>query len=260
LLVGSIKRCDVAPGLLPANQCYFEAEGRGLAQVMRVAPTCCVYFVLRKTECLAFGQISKIYIYNLESGDLICELRPKGTERITSIAVAGEGCGVKQEEVGDVGLGKLVWLAAGCRGGSVCIWDVDTERCVTTLHPMDGLQYSLFSCVSVASYRRRVVFFMELHGRNVDKGCLHVWNLKSDGTQERYEFVYGRQNSLGFELASAALLHQDNSKRCSVERCSSRAVRFERSSAEGKLSEETDSMLLMRVLEDDFVAELAESE
>jgi hypothetical protein len=58
----------------------------------------------------------------------MCELRPKGTERITSIAVAGEGFGVKPEEVDDVGLGKVVWLAAGCRGGSVCIWDVETDR------------------------------------------------------------------------------------------------------------------------------------
>jgi hypothetical protein len=72
--------------------------------------------------------------------------------------------------------------------------------------------------------------------------------------------VYGCQNSLKFELASAALLHQDNSKRCSLERCRSGAVRFERSIAEGKLSEEPDSMLLVRVVEDDFVAELAESD
>jgi hypothetical protein len=69
MLVGSIKRCDVATGLVPVNRCYFEAEGRGLAHVMRVAPTCCVYFVLRKTECVAFGQICKIYVDNLERGD-----------------------------------------------------------------------------------------------------------------------------------------------------------------------------------------------
>jgi hypothetical protein len=75
-----------------------------------------------------------------------------------------------------------------------------------------------------------------------------------------YDFVNGCKNILGFELASAALLHQDNSKRCSVERCSSRAVRFERSSAEGKLSEVTNSMLLVTVVEDDFVAEMAESD
>jgi hypothetical protein len=124
---------------------------------------------------------------------------------------------------------------------------------------MDGLQYSSCSCVSVASYRRGIVLCKELHGRDVDKGCLQVWDLKSDGTQERYDFVYVCKNILGFELARAALLHQDSSKRFSVERCSSHAVRFERSSAEGKLLEEPDSMLLLRV-EDDFVAVLAESD
>jgi hypothetical protein len=45
---------------------------------------------------------------------------------------------VKPAKVGDVGL-KKCWLGAGLDDGSVRIWDLETERCVTTLHPMVGL-------------------------------------------------------------------------------------------------------------------------
>jgi hypothetical protein len=108
---------------------------------------------------------------------------------------------------------------------------------------------------------------------------LHVWDFSPDGTQERYEFVYGCKNRFGFEIVIAVRLSQDST--CSVEQCSSRAVRFGRVllsnvqtkvcsfgrssrelgplDCENELSKATDSMLLMRV-EDNSVAELAKSE
>jgi hypothetical protein len=72
---------------------------------------------------------------------------------------------------------------------------------------------------------------------NLEKGGLHVCDLSSDGTQERYEFIHGSNNMFGFEIASAALLYKDKSNRSSVEQCSSHAVRFERS-LESKMNEE----------------------
>jgi WD40 repeat protein len=228
-----------------------------------------------------------VSVYNVESGNLIRGMHDEGAGWIFSIAVAGEGCEVHlEEEVGDVGLDKVVWLASGRNDGSVRIWDLKTGRCVTTLHPTDIPQDSHSNGVSMARDRRRVVHFTEPRSRSPDIGGLHVWDLSSDGTQERYEFVHGCERKLGFEFASAALLYQDKSKRSSVEQCSSRAVRFERSlhwekqrklSLSGRsfragrpsgglvISEEverlevTDSMLLMRI-EDNLVAELAESD
>jgi hypothetical protein len=54
--------CD---GAGTCESILFKAEGRGLAHVKRVASSCCVYFVRRKTEIVAFGQISKISVYTL---------------------------------------------------------------------------------------------------------------------------------------------------------------------------------------------------
>jgi WD40 repeat protein len=199
--------------------------------------------------------------------------------------VAGAGCGVKAGEEGDVDLGN-VWLAAGHNDGSVRIWDLETERCVTTLHPMvDGSQSCYSRGVFAAPDWSRVVHFKKPQDHSPESGGLHVWDLSSDGTQERYVFVHGCKNSLGFKVASTALLYHDKSKRRSVEQCSSRVVRFEQSQEsklkiersscssrslreggtlgclmsreEDELSESTDSMLLMR-FEDDFVSGLAE--
>jgi hypothetical protein len=175
---------------------------------------------------------------------------------------------------------------------------MESKRCVSTLHPMVGLQYSYSGGVSMAADRSRVVHFMApsyleldeggLHDfmapsyRKLDEGGLHVWDLLPDGTQAKYELVHGCKNRFGFEIASAAVLCQDSKRR--VEQCSSLAVRFERvlksdkkrklssagrSSREGQsgcitigdkneFSEATNSMLLMRV-EVDVVAESAKS-
>jgi hypothetical protein len=37
-----------------------------------------------------------------------------------------------EEEVGDVGVDKVAWIATGHFNGSVRIWDLETERCATT--------------------------------------------------------------------------------------------------------------------------------
>jgi WD40 repeat protein len=287
MLVGSIKIYAFAPWLVPVNRGHFEADRRGLSQVIRGGANCCLSLVNGNAECVAFGGWKVISVYNLESGDLIRELHDEGAGWIESIAVAGEGCGVQPAEVGDdVDHYKVVWLAAGHGDGSVRIWDLETGRCVTTLHPMFGPEYSESSGVSVASNWSRVVHYVAPDLDNpAEAGGLHVWDLSSDGTQERYEYVHGCKNSLGFEVASAALLYQDS--KSSVEQCSSRAVRFERclnsnkkkklhsyfgrsfpeggplgcltSSEENELSETTDNMLLMRVAYNFFGA-LAESD
>jgi WD40 repeat protein len=141
-----------------------------------------------------------------------------------SIATASEGCGAMGKEMGDVANG--VWLAAAYTDGTVRIWSVETARCVATLHPMFDMHETFGCCVSVAPDRSRVVHFMAPHRSNPgESGGLHVWDLSSDGTQERYAFVHGCKNQLGFELASAVLFFHE-SKRSSVEKCSSRAVRL----------------------------------
>jgi hypothetical protein len=71
---------------------------------------------------------------------------------INSLTVAGEGCGVKPEfEMGDVGVDKVSWLATGHEDERVRIWDLQTERCATTLlHPaVDGPHDSYSRGVSV---------------------------------------------------------------------------------------------------------------
>jgi WD40 repeat protein len=128
-----------------------------------------------------------------------------------------------EEEVGDVFVDKVAWLATGHYNGSVRIRDLETERCATTLlHPtVDGPKHSYSRGVSVAPDWSRIVNF------TISKmvGGLHVWDLSSDGTQERYAFGKGCKNSLWISpIAGAALLHQDKSKRCSLEQCRSRAV------------------------------------
>jgi hypothetical protein len=229
MLVGSIKRCADVPWLVPVNRFYFEADCRGLAQVVRGGASCCLSFVLGNAECVKFRGWEVISVYDLENGELIRELHDEGAGWIRRLAVASEGCGVKPEEVGYVvGLDK-VWLAAGHDDGSVRIFDVETGRCVTTLHPMVCPHYSESCGVSMAPDRRRVVYFTKPHPDSLDNVGLHVWELSSDGAQERYEYVDGCKNSFGFEVASAALLYQDKSKGSSVEQCSSRVVRFERS-------------------------------
>jgi WD40 repeat protein len=291
MLVGSIRRRAVAPWLQPVNRGHFEVNRRGLSQVIREEARRCLSFVHGNAAFVAVAGRAVISVFNLESWDLIQRLYAEGAGWIGSIAVAGEGCGVKPEGVTDIVPG--VWLAAGHDDGSVRIWDLETERCVTTLHPMvvPHSSYSRFGsysrCISMAPDRRRVVHFAKPDIDNQENGELHVCDLSSDGTQERYVFVHGCQNSLGFEVASAALLYQDESKRSSVEQCRSRTVRFERclesdkkmkyfsysgrgcreggpsgyltSKEETDLSEATDSLVLMRV-EVDFVAKLAESD
>jgi WD40 repeat protein len=158
------------------------------------------------------GEQEAIRVYNLESGDLIHELHDEGARMINSLTVAGEGCGVKPEfEIGDVGVDKVAWLATGHEDGRVRICDLQTERCANALlHPaVDGPHDSYSRGVSVAPDGSRVVHFTA-------SGELHVWDLSSDGTQERYAPVNGCDNSLAFELASAALLYQEKSKRSSV--------------------------------------------
>jgi hypothetical protein len=126
------------------NRWYFETDRRDLAQVTRGLLKCCHSFVLGNAERVASGGQEGIRVYNLESGILIHELQDELGPRITSLAVAGERCGLKpEEEVGDVGVAKVAWLAAGSNE-SICIWDLETERCVTKLHPpMVYLQNSL---------------------------------------------------------------------------------------------------------------------
>jgi WD40 repeat protein len=46
---------------------------------------------------------------------------------------------VNTEEASDVV--DRTWLAAGHGDGSVSIWDLETEHCVTTLHSMVFAQY-----------------------------------------------------------------------------------------------------------------------
>jgi hypothetical protein len=53
VLVGSIRRCAVAPCLVPVNRCYFEADRRGLDQVIRGSLNCCLSFVIGNAECVA---------------------------------------------------------------------------------------------------------------------------------------------------------------------------------------------------------------
>jgi hypothetical protein len=283
MLVCSIKRFVTGPWLVPVNRGHVEADRRGLALVILEEARRCLSFVYANAECVAFAGWAVIRIYNLESGNLIRELHDDGSRWIRSLAVAGEGFGVKPKEVGDVDVEKVVWLAAGRSSGSVRIWDMETERCVTTLHPLACPQLSYYSGVSMSRDRRRVVHFTKrIIGRPAEAG-LRVWDLSSNGTLENYEFVHGCNNRLGFELASAALLYQDESKHRSVEQCSSHAVRFERSlksdnqrnlsssdrrlregtsgclasNENNKLSEVTYSTLLMSV-EDSLVAEWAE--
>jgi WD40 repeat protein len=124
---------------------------------------------------------------------------------------------LKAEEVGAVGRDKVVWLAAGRHDGSVCTWDLETERCVTTLHPMVDVPHDYSSKgVSVAPHWSHVVHFADPDLGDLGKGGLHVWDLSSDGIQERYAFAHGCKNRFGFEIASAALLYQNNSKRSGV--------------------------------------------
>jgi hypothetical protein len=53
VLVCSIRRCAVAPCLVPVNRYYFEADCRGLDQVIRGSLICCLSFVLGNAECVA---------------------------------------------------------------------------------------------------------------------------------------------------------------------------------------------------------------
>jgi hypothetical protein len=83
----------------------------------------------------------------------------------------------------------------------VChIWDLAAGRCVTTLHPKACHRSCYSFRISVASDWGRVVHFMAadpLINRCKSSG-LHVWDLSCDGTQEKYEYVRGCTNSLGF--------------------------------------------------------------
>jgi WD40 repeat protein len=231
MLVGSIKRWANAPLLLSVNRGYIEADRRDLVLVIREPAYNCCSFVHGRVECVAFAKWNVSHVYNLESGDLILEL---GTDiaGFRSIVTTSEGRGSTEEVLGYVVDG--VWLIAGNDDGSGHMWVVETGRWVAKLHPTVCPHDSFSAGVSVAPDRRRVVRFTypQYHindNRNPEKGGLHVWDLSFDGTQERYEYVHRCNSSLGFEVASVALLHQDRSKRSSVEQCSSRAVRFERS-------------------------------
>jgi hypothetical protein len=160
MLVGSITKFAVAPWLVLVNRWYFETDRRDLAQVKRGLLECCHSFVLWNAECVASGGQEGIRVYNPESGILIHELQDELGPIITSLAVAGERCGLKpEEEVGDVGVAKVAWLVAGSNE-SICILELETERCVTTLHPpMVDLKNSLSRGVSVAPDWSRVVRF-----------------------------------------------------------------------------------------------------
>jgi hypothetical protein len=55
MLIGSIRRCAAIPWLVPVNRCYFEAERRGLALVLREGGHSCLSFVLGNADCVASG-------------------------------------------------------------------------------------------------------------------------------------------------------------------------------------------------------------
>jgi WD40 repeat protein len=220
------------------NRGFVESERLGLEPVIWEKAEICLTFVHRHARCVSVACTSgMIYVYNLERGDLVRELDEERAcltwcddevvdTGIGSMAVAGEGCAVKQKDERSVV--DRVWLVAGHHDGSVRIWNVETERFLATLHPIVGLHCSTSRCISIAPDQSRVVHFTYPRRDSPEEGLLHVWDLSSDGTGERYELVHGCQDNLGFEVASAALLHQDATKR-NVELCNSRAVRFEQS-------------------------------
>jgi hypothetical protein len=55
MLVESIKRCAVAPWLLPVNRGHFEADRRCLVQVIQGVANCWLSFIHGDAECGAWG-------------------------------------------------------------------------------------------------------------------------------------------------------------------------------------------------------------
>jgi hypothetical protein len=170
------------------------------------------FLFARDGECVAVASESGVGVHNLECGHVMWELYDEGAAHLGSIAMTIEGCAV-------------LWRFAGCNDGSARVWDMDTELCVSTLRPMFGLPASWSRRVAIATGRHRVVHFLAPFMDNLEGCRLHVWDLSSDRTQERYELVHGCKNEIVLEVASAALLYHDAKRR--VELGSSRSVRFE---------------------------------
>jgi WD40 repeat protein len=220
------------------NRGFVESERLGLEPVIWEKAEICLTFVHRHARCVSVACTSgMIYVYNLESGDLVRELDEERAcltwcddevvdTGIGTMAVAGEGCAVKQEDERSVV--DRVWLVAGHHDGSVRIWNLETERFLATLHPIVGLHCSTSHCISIAP-DRVVSCISRIQDATAQKKDYCMYGIYHPMARERYELVHGCQDNLGFEVASAAL-HQDATKR-NVELCNSRAVRFEQSGA-----------------------------
>jgi WD40 repeat protein len=222
LLVASVKRYASTPWLLPVNRGLVGADRQGLEHVIRAEAGRCVAFAYGDSECVAIADKygGWIYVYNCQSGELVHELHDDLAASMGSIAVAGI---------------DRMWLAVGHNDGSVRIWDLETERCVTTLCAMYGLRYSCSRCVAISPDRSRVTHLTLPNPLRLEDYGLHVWDISSEGTECRYELLHsyeakssepinGCKNVLEFEIASAALLHQDAKRE--MELCSSRSVKF----------------------------------
>jgi hypothetical protein len=91
MLVENIKRCAVAPWLVPVNRGHFEVDCRYILQVIRGNANCWLSFVHGDAECVALGGWKEISVYNLEGGDLVQQLHDEGAGMIMYLSVGWRG-------------------------------------------------------------------------------------------------------------------------------------------------------------------------
>jgi hypothetical protein len=136
---------------------------------------CLVFAHGDDVDCVAVAsQDGVIRVYDLEGGHFVFELYDEAAGRLRSIATTSDGCGGKN------------WLVAGSNDGSVRIWHFETECCVSVLRPVVGFE-NCSSRISIVVNGNRISCFTYSCGDSVEGHGLHVWDLSSDGTVERYE-------------------------------------------------------------------------